>query len=76
MSDRRCVQETYRLFAVDEAERVLWDESVCCLGDDEARAVALKRSQSGVIIEVWDAARRVGRMAPKSICGSSRDSAY
>ena len=61
MAGRNHVVASYRFFGVNDCDVVLWEECVGCLDDDEARAAAMVRSDAGVMIEVWDVARLVGR---------------
>jgi hypothetical protein len=61
VTDRNRVLASYRFFGVNDGEKVLWEESIGCLDDDEARAAATSRAATGVSIEVWDVARFVGR---------------
>jgi hypothetical protein len=68
MADRNRVLGSYRLFGVNDGDLVLWEESVNCFDDEEARAVAATRSGTGGAIEVWDVGRFVGRCgAPMSV---------
>ncbi|MGE0185913.1 MAG: hypothetical protein AB7Q23_08965 [Hyphomonadaceae bacterium] len=68
MADRNRVLASYRFFGVNGGEEVLWEESVACFDDDEARAAVMTRSAADVTIEVWDVARFVGRCAvPMSV---------
>jgi hypothetical protein len=46
---------------VNDGDAVLWDRCIDCLDDDEARAIASSLSSGGVMVEVWDVARFVGR---------------
>lgn len=61
MTERNCVLASYRLFAIDDRDRVVWEEGVNCFDDEEALVAAKKRSGAGFVIEVWDVARLVGR---------------
>lgn len=54
--------QAYRFFAVDHADRVLWDRSVQCMDDSEAQAVARTMMGGEQTIEVWDVARFVVRV--------------
>lgn len=59
--DRNRVLASYRFFGVNAGDKVLWEETVDCLDDEEARATATTRSVAGGLIEVWEVARFVGR---------------
>lgn len=61
MTERNCVLASYRLFAVDDRDLVVWEESVNCFDYEEALVAARTRSGAGFAVEVWDVARRVGR---------------
>jgi hypothetical protein len=61
MADRNCALGNYRFFGVNDGDAVLWDRCIDCLDDDEARAIASSLSSGGVMVEVWDVARFVGR---------------
>lgn len=61
MTERNCLISSYRFFGVDEHGLVIWEECLGCLDDDEARAAATRRSGPGMVVEVWDVARLVGR---------------
>jgi hypothetical protein len=61
MTDRNCVVETYRFFAVNEEAGVMWDCSIDCLDDEDARATGTTLTSADLSIEVWDVARLVGR---------------
>lgn len=54
--------ETYRFFAVDHADVVLWDRCVQCMDDADARASAIMMAADGNAIEVWDVARFVAKV--------------
>lgn len=63
MTERNCVLASYRLFGVNDGDRVVWEESVTCFDDDEAIAAAEARSRVGVSVEVWEVGRFVGHGA-------------
>jgi hypothetical protein len=60
MTDRNDALSTYRFFAFDDHDVVLWDRSIDCLNDEDAFDAASNLSYAGVTIEVWDVARLVG----------------
>jgi hypothetical protein len=60
MTDRNDALSTYRFFAVDDHDVVLWDRSIDCLNDEDACDAAGNLSYAGITIEVWDVARLVG----------------
>lgn len=61
VTERNCIVASYRFFAVDPHDRVVWEECLGCLDDEEACAAARTRSGAGLVVEVWDVARFVGR---------------
>jgi hypothetical protein len=54
--------ETYRFFAFDRTDCVLWDRCMQCMNDAEARKAATAMAVGDEAIEVWDVARFVGRI--------------
>ncbi len=62
MTERNCLLASYRLFGVNDADRVVWEETVTCFDDEEAIAAAETRS-IGVSVDVWEVGRFVGRGA-------------
>lgn len=62
MMERNCVLASYRLFAINDGDLVVWEESITGFDDEEALVAAKTRSGAGLAIEVWDVARLVGRI--------------
>ena len=67
MTKRNCVLASYRLFGVNDGDRVVWEDSVTCFDDAGAVAVAETRSRIGVSVEVWEIGRFVGRGAAHQV---------
>lgn len=59
----RAALETYRFFAVDCADHVLWDCCRQCEDDADAQEMATDLAAGGPLIEVWDVGRFIFKIS-------------
>ena len=53
----------YMFFAVDACDGVLAQQSIHCFDDEDARLIATSHVTADLGVEVWDAGRRVSKLA-------------
>jgi hypothetical protein len=56
----------YRAFLIDKTDRIFAFRTLNCVGDAAALRLAAIIQQPCTLIEVWDRARLVGRVQPKT----------
>jgi hypothetical protein len=55
--------EHYRIYQLDTADHILAGHSIVCRSDAEAMDAACRFAEQAIAIEVWESARRVGRLS-------------
>jgi len=62
----------YRIYQLDTADHILAGHSIVCRSDAEAMDAACRFAEQAVAIEVWESARRVGRLSAAEVIHHGR----